>query len=189
MIRWTICLGFTFVVRLVITKVLMHGYVECLPTISDTAIEEDLLSYCSIANTSKSGCTTHHEPDNMPTDHSASTTHQSKSSRRDSAKIEETVVNSESTTVEVRSERQTSEDVNGADTASANMRQPEGASTKSQTPDWVPRCLYCDTANEYGYEMCDAVLPGLCQNGDDSSSGDEETESDTVLYKVLSTFA
>ena len=84
---------------------------------------------------------------------------------------------------------QASEETDQVTANSASLNEPEDTSTNSHTPDWVARCPYCDTANEYGYVMCDPVLPRICQNGDDNGRGDEESESDVALYKVLSTFA
>lgn len=49
-------------------------------------------------------------------------------------------------------------------------RDPGKASGDASTPiierSWVPRCPHCGKANEYGYTMCDLVLPRICQGGD-----------------------
>ena len=33
-----------------------------------------------------------------------------------------------------------------------------------RSPDWAPRCPHCGQPNEYGYTMCDPVLPRICQD-------------------------
>jgi hypothetical protein len=156
-----------------------------------TAVEEDILLYFTIQNLSMSRAMGNSSPaDSVSAAHDApdiitqdSTAYQTDSSRRDSTEIEETATNVESTTVEGQHK-------NRANPESVSLDQPEATSTKSHTPDWVPRCPYCETANEYGHVMCDAVLPGICQNGDDGGRGDEESrERDVALYGVLSTFA
>lgn len=35
----------------------------------------------------------------------------------------------------------------------------------ARVPDWQPRCPHCGKPNEYGYNMCDPVLPRICQGG------------------------
>jgi len=159
----------------------------------------------STLNTANLGGATHSEPGNA--DHTISTTQQSDDPRKDSPEIEETTIDVEPTTVAAQDELQLSKNVDGANYDSASMKRPEKSSTTSHTSDWVPRCPYCDAANEYGYLMCDAVLPGLCQGGDNSGRGVEESEGDdsgrsdeecdggeerdwdVVLYEVFSTFA
>jgi hypothetical protein len=56
----------------------------------------------------------------------------------------------------------------------------------SHTPDWVPRCPHCGTANEYGQVMCDPVLPRVCQGGDDSGNDVVSNDKDKVWYEVIS---
>ena len=139
----------------------------------------------SIPADSKSAA--HDEQDSTTKD---STTQQSDSSRRDSTKIEEKVTNVESTTVEGQQKSPTSGDSNRANPESVSLHQPEETSTESHTPDWVSCCPYCGAANEYGHVMCDGVLPGICQNGDDSGrDSGGSSERDVALYGVLSTFA
>ena len=125
-----------------------------------------------------SGSAAHDQLDSTTKD---STTQHSDNSRRDSPKIEETVTDVESTTIAGQQKSPTAGDVNRAN--------PE-TSTESHTPYWVSCCPYCGSANEYGHVMCDGVLPGICQNGDDGGRANGgSSERDVALYGVLSTFA